>query len=132
MGSRGRGEGRTAEGKTRTDYCRPGGGGSYRSSRSCGGHCLSETVKGVACPHWVTSGHRRSEALCPLCAWIGHSVRSRRSDASCLRRSASGGDLAGIDPTPLRSRGIGRLHPTFFAPYDSEFGALCNHADYSR
>jgi hypothetical protein len=36
--------------KTRTHYCRPGGGGSYRSSRSCGGHCLSETVRGAACP----------------------------------------------------------------------------------
>jgi hypothetical protein len=37
-------------------------------------------------------------------------------DAACLRRSAPGGDLAGVDPTPLRSRGVDRLHPTFFAP----------------
>jgi hypothetical protein len=43
-------------------------------------------------------------------------------DAACLRRSAPGADLAGVDPTPLRSRWFGRLHPTFFAPYNSEFG----------
>jgi hypothetical protein len=54
MGGRGRGEGRTADGKTRIDYCRRGGGGSHRGSGSCGGHCLSETMKVAACPPWVS------------------------------------------------------------------------------
>ena len=58
MGGRRRGEGRTANGETRTGYCRRGGGGSYRSSGSCGGHCLSETVKGGACPLLIVSRQR--------------------------------------------------------------------------
>ena len=56
MGRRRRGEGRTANGETRTDYCRCGGGRSYRSSGSCGSHCLSETVKGCC----MSASHRLS------------------------------------------------------------------------
>jgi hypothetical protein len=53
-------QGRTAEGETRTDYCRRSGGGSYRSSRSCGGHCLSETVKGCCMSALGLSRHQRA------------------------------------------------------------------------
>ena len=60
MGGRRRGEGRTANGETRTDYCRCGGGSSYRSSGSCGGHCLSETLKGAACPLLIVKHVRLS------------------------------------------------------------------------
>ena len=47
-------------------------------------------------------------------------------------RSAHGGDVPCVDPTLLRSRGVGHLHPTIFAPYHSEFGVLCHHADSWR
>ena len=47
-------------------------------------------------------------------------------------RSAHGGDVPSVDPTLLRSRGVGHLHPTIFAPYHSEFGVLCHHADSWR
>ena len=70
MGGGRRGEGRTANGETRTDYCRCGGGSSYRSSVSCGGHCLSETLKGAACPLLIgrpgssTADRRRLRCRC--------------------------------------------------------------------
>ena len=86
MGGRRRGEGRTAKGETRTDYCRCGGGSSYRSSGSCGGHCLSETVKGAACPlmGWTSRaeglnvggglGRLATAVLLPIRNWSLHSA----------------------------------------------------------
>ena len=54
MGSRERGEGRTADGKTRIDYCRHSGGGGHRSIGSCGCPCLSKTMTVAAYPPLVS------------------------------------------------------------------------------
>jgi hypothetical protein len=106
MGSHGRGEGSTANGKTRTDYCRRVGGGSYRSGRSCGGDCLSETVKKLHLRPWSVStsarhastSERRSVAIEPSWANV-----AEEHDGPLLVELGRGDRIS-------RSSRLGRFH----------------------
>jgi len=53
----------------------------------------------------------------------------RGCDASLIR---AGGYVGAVDPTLLRSRRVGDLHPTFFAAHNAELCGLWHNADDSR
>jgi hypothetical protein len=68
------------------------------------------------------------------CALVGARIAAGYDSTAgrVRRRSARNRDIPSVDPTFLRSRGVGHLHPAIFARHNAEFGALCHHADYTR
>jgi hypothetical protein len=45
------------------------------------------------------------------------------------QRSARGVNIAGVDPTGLRSLRVGYLHPSALAPHKTKLGACGHHTD---
>src|SRR6516162_9733223 len=94
------------------------------------------------------SGHERSRKLLlptnkekaertcsasrPMSVRCQSDIDNRITRAVCGPLSAHGGDLGDVDPTLLRTCRVDYLRPTFFAPHNAEFGALCYHVDHSR